>query len=222
MKSAETTSSGTVPALPTISALRRLEPRPGGQWAVTGQSDDSYSLAYLMDGGSDAICYTIHTCTTEEEVRSHCGSLIYDVNLPKLDMVSTSDTDSRSQQTITGQKCEAELNAYQNDLIDPLIMMSGTRNQSTAAETQPYFGESQHVTIFSSAYDTTDSQQIMGNIHGSMSWPVCNNMPPNMNVMMQVSDVQSTELAHTEEDAVIAGLWEDNFGRIETSLNDNG
>lgn len=71
-------STPSLPALPTFSALRRLEPRPGGQWAITGQSNDSFSLAYVMDGGSNAICYTMHPCTTEEEVRNHCGSLIYD------------------------------------------------------------------------------------------------------------------------------------------------
>ncbi|KAG5984740.1 hypothetical protein E4U55_003384 [Claviceps digitariae] len=209
MKSTETTSNGTIPALPTISALRRLEPRPGGQWAVTGQSDDSYSLAYVMDGGSNAICYTIHACTTEEEVRNHCGSLIYD--------------DSGSQHVMTGQKGDGELNVHHNDLIDPLIMMSGARNSSTPTETQPYFGVSQNVipTIFSGAYDQIDNQQNMNNTHGSMSWPVCHNMPPNVNVMMQVSDVQSTELAHSQEDAVISGLWDDNFGRMEPPLDDN-
>lgn len=31
-----------------------------------------------MDGGTDAICYTMKPCTTEEDVRTHCGSLIYD------------------------------------------------------------------------------------------------------------------------------------------------
>lgn len=81
MKGKKATSSESVPALPTISALHHLEPRPGGQWAVTEQSNDSYSLAYLMDDGHNSICYTIHPCTTEEEIRNRCGSLIYDGKL---------------------------------------------------------------------------------------------------------------------------------------------
>ncbi|KAG5998092.1 hypothetical protein E4U43_002493 [Claviceps pusilla] len=223
MKSTETTSSGSVPALPTISALRRLEPRPGGQWAITGQSDDSYSLAYIMDGGHNAICYTMHACTTEEEVLNHCGSLIYDVNSSKINMLSASDTDSGSQHITTGQKGDGELDVYHNDLIDPLIIMSESRNSSNTLETQPYFGVSQHdvSTIFSSGYDQTENQQIMNNTHDSMNWPICPNMAPNMNTMMQVSDVQNTDLAHNE-DAVITGLWNDNFGRMEPALNNNG
>ncbi|KAG5929557.1 hypothetical protein E4U42_005481 [Claviceps africana] len=141
-----------------------------------------------------------------------------------MDTLSTSDTYSGSQHITAGQESDGKLNAYHNDLIDPLMMMSGTRNSSTAAETQPYFGVSQHIlpTIFGSAYDHIDNEQIMNNTNGNMGWPVSRNMPSNMNVMMQVSDIQNTDLAHSEEDAVISGLWEDNFGRIEPSLDGNG
>ncbi|KAF7563889.1 hypothetical protein G7046_g229 [Stylonectria norvegica] len=65
-------------ALLSGSALRHLEPRPGGYWTVTAQSQDVISLAYVMDGGVEAAYYTFNACSTIEDVRTRCESLIYE------------------------------------------------------------------------------------------------------------------------------------------------
>lgn len=65
-------------------ALRHLEPHPGGLWTLTGQQQDSYTIAYVMEGRGEAVYYTVQACTNEADVRQHCGSHIYDVPGGKL------------------------------------------------------------------------------------------------------------------------------------------
>lgn len=64
--------------LPPISALKTLEPRPGGQWAVYEQEGDTISLSYVMNNGTEAVTYTLHQCKTEEDIRKHCAGFVYE------------------------------------------------------------------------------------------------------------------------------------------------
>ena len=68
----------TASKAPPISALRALEPRPGGHWTVYGQEGAVLSLSYMMDNVTEAITYTLHQCKTEEEIRKHCASFVYE------------------------------------------------------------------------------------------------------------------------------------------------
>ncbi|KAL7790735.1 hypothetical protein V8C37DRAFT_383784 [Trichoderma ceciliae] len=68
----------TAPKPPPISALKALEPRPGGHWTVYEQEGDDLSLSYAMDNGTRAIKYTLRQCRTEEEIRKHCASFVYE------------------------------------------------------------------------------------------------------------------------------------------------
>lgn len=64
--------------LPPISALKALEPRPGGHWAVYEQEGDATTLSYVMNNGTEAITYTLHQCKTEEDIRKHCAGFVYE------------------------------------------------------------------------------------------------------------------------------------------------
>lgn len=64
--------------LPPISALKALEPRPGGQWAIYEQEGDTISLSYVMNNGTEAITYTLYQCKTEEDIRKHCAGFVYE------------------------------------------------------------------------------------------------------------------------------------------------
>lgn len=103
-------------------------------------------------------------------------------------------------------------------------MMSETQNPASTVETHPYFGASQDetATIFSSSYGQTHNQQIMESAHNNMTWPVSTSMPSVMNTMVQVSDGCNSEITDNEENTVITGLWNDNFGRMESLTDDNG
>ena len=70
-------------------ALQALEPCAGGFWTVTGQSNDGFSIAYIMNGGTQAISYTMRPCTTEEEVLKHCKNHLYDLPQCKYVQLST-------------------------------------------------------------------------------------------------------------------------------------
>ncbi|EHK42952.1 uncharacterized protein TrAtP1_001897 [Trichoderma atroviride] len=64
--------------LPPISALKALEPRPDGHWAVYEQEGDATTLSYVMNNGTEAITYTLHQCKTEEDIRKHCAGFVYE------------------------------------------------------------------------------------------------------------------------------------------------
>ena len=75
--------------LPKV-ALQALEPCAGGFWTVTSQSNEGFSVAYIMNGGTQAISYTMRPCTTEEEVLKRCSNHLYD--LPQCKYVQLSTT----------------------------------------------------------------------------------------------------------------------------------
>lgn len=64
--------------LPAVS-LRPLQPRDGGYWAVTGQCEDTFTLSYFMNGGTEGIAYAMQPCTTEEDIRKYCAEHLYDL-----------------------------------------------------------------------------------------------------------------------------------------------
>lgn len=68
------------PKIPPISALTALEPRPNGQWTINEHDGDSTSLSYVMDHGAEAITYTLRHCNTEDAIRKHCASFVYEYN----------------------------------------------------------------------------------------------------------------------------------------------
>lgn len=72
------TSNNPPRALPT-AALRALEPRVGGFWAITSQekSTGTISMTYFMNDGSEAVTYNMRACKSEEEVRQQFASQIY-------------------------------------------------------------------------------------------------------------------------------------------------
>lgn len=85
--------SNAVAAMPGVLpkvALQALEPCAGGFWTVTSQSNDGFSVAYIMNGGTQAISYTMRPCATEEEVLKRCRNHLYD--LPQCKYVQPSTT----------------------------------------------------------------------------------------------------------------------------------
>jgi hypothetical protein len=72
-----------IPNLPRvlpIVALKALEPREGGFWALTGQSSggEAFSITYFMDNGTRAISYTMQPCMTTEQAMKHFRYQIYE------------------------------------------------------------------------------------------------------------------------------------------------
>ncbi|KAL7822778.1 hypothetical protein V8C26DRAFT_184754 [Trichoderma gracile] len=63
--------------LPPITALKALEPRPGGHWTVQDQEGDAISLSYVLDG-AEAMAFDLRQCKTEEDVRKFCSSFVYE------------------------------------------------------------------------------------------------------------------------------------------------
>ncbi|KAK1255959.1 hypothetical protein MKX07_008218 [Trichoderma sp. CBMAI-0711] len=63
--------------LPPITALKALEPRPGGHWTVQGQEGDAISLSYVLNG-VEAMVFDLRQCKTEEDVRKFCSSFVYE------------------------------------------------------------------------------------------------------------------------------------------------
>jgi hypothetical protein len=63
--------------LPPITALKALEPRPGGHWTVQGQEGDAISLSYVLNG-AEAMTFDLRQCKTEEDVRKFCSSFVYE------------------------------------------------------------------------------------------------------------------------------------------------
>ncbi|KAL7818691.1 hypothetical protein V8C44DRAFT_174040 [Trichoderma aethiopicum] len=63
--------------LPPITALKALEPRPGGHWTVQDQEGDAISLTYVLDG-AEAVAFDLRQCKTEEDVRKYCSSFVYE------------------------------------------------------------------------------------------------------------------------------------------------
>ncbi|CAG9986397.1 unnamed protein product [Clonostachys byssicola] len=70
-----------VTAIPK-AALKALEPRPGGRWAVEPESEGSFRFVYTMGEGEGSVYYTLRPCSTEEEIRDNCKDFIYDMPPP--------------------------------------------------------------------------------------------------------------------------------------------
>ncbi|CAH0046398.1 unnamed protein product [Clonostachys solani] len=66
-----------VTAIPK-SALKALEPRPGGRWVVENESEGVFRFVYIM-GEEEAVYYSLRPCSTEEEIRDNCKDFIYDM-----------------------------------------------------------------------------------------------------------------------------------------------
>lgn len=245
-------ASPNTPALPTISALRHLEPRPGGQWAVTGQSANSYSLAYIMDGGADAICYTMQPCATEEDVRAHCGAMIYgysegvfylDLQKGLCSLIIGNFSNGGGNSTPQNAGSEAMhlvIRPKQDDgsngtglaglALDPLMINPIPEHQplSSGGEQQSHFGVSQ-VENQNSMYDlgngsanSQNQQQIMGDMNGDMAWSVSGNMLPVITTMAQLPDIQATAMPNNGNNVLLSELWDENFGRVEPVADGTG
>ncbi|PTB70488.1 hypothetical protein BBK36DRAFT_1165015 [Trichoderma citrinoviride] len=63
--------------VPPITALKALEPRPGGHWTVQDQEGDAISLSYVLDG-AEAMAFDLRQCKSEEDVRKYCSSFVYE------------------------------------------------------------------------------------------------------------------------------------------------
>ncbi|TFB03667.1 hypothetical protein CCMA1212_004764 [Trichoderma ghanense] len=63
--------------LPPITALKALEPRPGGHWTVQDQEGDAISLTYVLDG-AEVMAFDLRQCKTEEDVRKYCSTFVYE------------------------------------------------------------------------------------------------------------------------------------------------
>ncbi|EFY88586.1 hypothetical protein J3459_011536 [Metarhizium acridum] len=232
-------SSDTL-ALPTVSALRHLEPRPGGQWAVTGQSSASYSLAYIMDGGTDAICYTMKPCTTEEDVRIHCASLIYDYSEANdtdfKRLAATPNTASGAMQLALRQKQDNRSNdsrvpGLEGLALDPLMIdpMPESQNLSFGDGQQSQLGsldqiESQN-NMFELGNGPTNQQnqpQMMGAVNGIMDWPSSETILPVMAPISQLPIVSGPVAPVNENSSLLSELWDENYDRIEPMRDDAG
>lgn len=60
-----------------LSAVKHLEPYPGGRWVMTGENKDSMVLTYVLEGAMHNVSYTVHRCSTEEDIHTHCRSQLY-------------------------------------------------------------------------------------------------------------------------------------------------
>ena len=60
------------------SLLNLLEPGVDGEWKITGQSQKSFMLSFIMKQGSEALHYTISPCLTKAEVEKECADFIYE------------------------------------------------------------------------------------------------------------------------------------------------
>ncbi|KAI9163510.1 hypothetical protein HJFPF1_05127 [Paramyrothecium foliicola] len=75
-------SSGDEPARNTVtslpaSALKHLEPSPGGQW-MCREHQGALHVAYNVVGGHGTYHYLINPCTTERQVHENCRTHIYE------------------------------------------------------------------------------------------------------------------------------------------------
>ncbi|KID83387.1 hypothetical protein MAJ_11316, partial [Metarhizium majus ARSEF 297] len=227
------------PTLPTVSALRHLEPRPGGQWAVTGRSSASYSLAYIMDGGTDAICYTMKPCTTEEDVRTHCASLIYDYSeandTDSKGLAATLNTASGAMHLALRQKQDNRSNdcrvrGLEDLALDPLMIgpMSESQNLSFGDGQQSQLGsldqiESQN-NMFALSNGPTNQQnqpQMMAAVNGGMDWP-SETILPVMTPISQLPIVSGPVAPENENTSLLSELWDENYDRIEPMGDDAG
>ncbi|KHO00961.1 uncharacterized protein MAM_01739 [Metarhizium album ARSEF 1941] len=197
-------------ALPTISALRHLEPRPGGHWTVTGHSSASYTLAYIMDGGADAICYTMKLCATEEDVLTHCGSLIYDyseVNAMGCDglKAATQNAASGPMHIALHQKQDTRPNDPIVDLaLDPLMIDPVPEPQNLA------FSDTQQSRFGS--LDQIDSHNLYELINGSTN---------NQSQQQMMGAVNNSSVAPgNESNALLSDLWDENYDKVETLGDD--
>ncbi|TQW01167.1 hypothetical protein IF1G_01098 [Cordyceps javanica] len=59
------------------SAFKHLEPYPGGNWTVSGETADSVTVSYSYGGNAEVVSYTLRQCRTEQDVIAQCQSLMY-------------------------------------------------------------------------------------------------------------------------------------------------
>ncbi|KAJ3489102.1 hypothetical protein NLG97_g6063 [Lecanicillium saksenae] len=63
------------------SALKHLEPYPGGSWTVSGETADSVTVSYSGENNAEIVSYTLHRCETEEDVLKQCQPFLYTLDL---------------------------------------------------------------------------------------------------------------------------------------------
>ncbi|KAM0664999.1 hypothetical protein ACQRIU_006152 [Beauveria bassiana] len=59
------------------SALKHLEPYPGGSWTVSGETADTVTVSYSCVDNPGVVSYTLHQCRTEQDVMARCQSHMY-------------------------------------------------------------------------------------------------------------------------------------------------
>lgn len=72
-------SADSLPPIATTlpqTLLRQLEWRAGGDWSVSAQSPECFTLSYNIRG-NEPVKFTMHACSTQAEVESQCAAVIY-------------------------------------------------------------------------------------------------------------------------------------------------
>ncbi|KAJ6786446.1 hypothetical protein PWT90_03331 [Aphanocladium album] len=59
------------------SALKHLEPYPGGSWNVVGETADSITVSYSGEDNVEIVSYTLNRCLTEQDVLKQCQPFLY-------------------------------------------------------------------------------------------------------------------------------------------------
>ncbi|KZZ99690.1 hypothetical protein AAL_02262 [Moelleriella libera RCEF 2490] len=226
-------SSTNTPVLPTVSALRRLEPRPGGHWMVNGQSNDTYSLAYFMDGGILAVCYTMHPCTTVEAIRAQCGPLIYTYGDLERTQVKNEVAQGNPCPTVsrTFLPVRGNLNNIPSNIshpgpitIDPLMVNNNIPSTQIGPgerglDTHFMPAKSQTGNTFNTGQKPTSHRHVVSNPQAS-TWSIPENRAPRVNEFSRVQDDRSNLHASNPETSMASELWEDEFCNLDTDMDE--
>ncbi|EHK22526.1 uncharacterized protein TRIVIDRAFT_221797 [Trichoderma virens Gv29-8] len=232
------------PKIPPISALTALEPRPGGQWTINRQEGDATSLSYVMDNGSEAITYTLHQCQTEEDIRKHCASFVYEYT----DDVSESEYYHQSVPEVPtefGDSQEAASLLYhsqeegvmrqfptgiQQPLQEHLLFSTEAAIISppeSQAQASIRFGEAtlapqsnfyQHGQTYPMSTSQHLSQESFA--PGTSEWPLNNEMFPSAVDNTPIS-IPNTELGLTQDTTLFLGGWQQNWAHVNPNPTQN-